>query len=158
MSKQSKSKAKTPLAQSKSRVKSRSNKSTRLTPSQSRSAEAQGTKSPSQQSSTGRGRALSSEANGGKETASSNKAKRSGGFPDKVLAAIEEKENLGDGGEMSEVLVSRSDDDAERRGHPLQTKAAPLKKARSKWDDIDDWDMEFEEVDLWERSSEKDAR
>ena len=150
-SKQKRSKAKP--AQTTSKAKS--NTSTRIT--LSRSTGNQGTKSPSQHSTTTRARSLSSDPNGAKVAGSSSRAKRSGGSPLKVLMAdIEGKENVGgEADETGDVLVARSDDEqAEVEG----TKAPSPKKARSKWDEIDAWDMEFEEVEVWERSSEKDAR
>ena len=72
------------------------------------------------------------------------------------MADIEEKENqnLGEVVE-SEVLIEASD---EERGAVESRQASPVKKARSKWDEIDAWGMDFEEVGVWERSSEKDAR
>ena len=127
--------------------KAKSNTSTRLT--LSRSAGNQGTKSPSQQSTTTGARSLSSDPSGANVAGSSSRAKRSGGSPLKLsMADIEEKENLGEVPETNDIAVARGG--SERPPSP--------KKARSKWDEIDAWDMDFEEVEVWERSSEKDAR
>lgn len=142
-SKHKKGKSKT--AQTTSKAKS--NTSTRLT--LSRSAGNQGTKSPSQHSTTTRARSLSSDPNGANVAGSSSRARRSGGSPLKLsMADIEEKENFGEVGETNDIPVARGDSNS-----PLSPK-----KARSKWDEIDAWDMDFEVVEVWERSSEKDAR
>lgn len=151
-SKQKKSKAQPARTTSKAKA----NTSTRLT--LSRSAGNQGTKSPSQHSTTADTRSPSSDpnANGDTVVASSSRAKRSGGSPLKLsMADIEAKENLVEVGENSDVLVARSDEEAD---HVEPVKPPSPKKPKSKWDEIDAWDMEFEEVEVWERSSEKDAR
>ena len=87
----------------------------------------------------------------------SSRGRWSGGSLLKVsVADMEEKENLAGGpGETTAILVARSDDEIDQ-----VDKARPPspRKARSKWEEIDAWDMEFEEVEVWERSSEKDAR
>ena len=148
-----KSKAKVAPAQ----AASKSNISTRLT--LSRSAGNKGTKSPSQHSTTARTPSVSSDPNGGKVVASSGRERRSGGSPLKELVSMadiggKENRNLSRVGEGSEVLVEASDEERD----VVETKVPPPKKARSKWDEIDAWDMDFEEVEVWERSSEKDAR
>jgi hypothetical protein len=92
---------------------------------------------------------------------SSNGEKQYGGSPLKpALIPIEEQENTHeheDEDEYDNVLVVRSDD--EEQDTNIRKSTSPQKRQkRSVWDEIDAWDMDFEEVEVWERSSEKNAR
>jgi hypothetical protein len=113
--------------------------STRLT--LSRTTGNQTTKSPSQQSTSSPTRSLSigpQLRSGLRRAERLDREKPFGGSPLKAsTAGIEDKEN-----DTIEDTVA----------------ASPAKKVANKWADIDNWDMDFEEVEVWERSSEKDAR
>ena len=80
-------------------------------------------------------------------SASPNKAKRFGGSRSKAKGSGGGKEN-GEG-----VLVVGSDDDRE----PGLVVKVPDKQ-KSYWDAIDDFSLDYEEVDVYDKSSEKDAR
>ena len=78
---------------------------------------------------------------------------RSGGSPLKTAASTIKNTY----GNENEVLVARSDDGLDDT-HEVTKSKSPLKDAKSKWKEIDDFELEFEDVSVYERSSERDAR
>jgi hypothetical protein len=92
------------------------------------------------------------------EAASSSKGKRSGGS----LEVTPEKENsLPDlpEGDTIELQVGRSgpEDLSVVQVQDSQEAVAPS-KTKSIWDEIDEWSMDFEDVSVYDKSSDKDAR
>jgi hypothetical protein len=89
------------------------------------------------------------------EAASSGKGKRSGGS----LEDTPEKENsLPDlpEGDTIEVQVGRSGPE-DLSVVQVEDSQEPV-KTKSIWDEIDEWSMDFENVSVYDKSSEKDAR
>ena len=66
-----------------------------------------------------------------------------------------DKDKLGPGDDEVKVLVARSDDGHNGGNEKL---ASPEKKKRVKWHEIDAWNLDFEDIDTWEGSSEENAR
>jgi hypothetical protein len=126
--------------------------STRIT--LSRTAGNRTTKSPSQQSTSTPTRSNSIDPrprSGLRKEERLGTEKLSGGSPLKASTVlIEGKEN-----DIIEDAVGERPLDTHSA---IQTPTSPVKKVVNKWTDIDNWDMDFEEVEVWERSSEKDAR
>ena len=117
-------------------TKSKANKST---PPPLRSTRRRSAKSPAQQNIVQSRSITLSE--------SPNKGERSGGSRLKAKDTGGGKEN------EDEVLVVGSD---EEREPALAVKVSDKKK--SYWDTIDDFSLDYEEVDVYDKSSEKDAR